>query len=477
MKERRKKQMVMQAHKYGGLRLQTINIILVVTAVLVSIILLVAVNNLLGTFRSLEEATDTYVTCQNDARDMMDASDYLTEQVRAFAATGEVTYLENYFEESEVVQRRDRALENMERNMPDSDALDYLEEALEQSIILMDREYYSMRLVVQARDYELSSFPQQVRDVKLSDRDRKLSPRDQMDRAKDMLYDNEYRSKKDKISKNVEDSLDQVLMTAETDHTKSAEAMETTVHTVSGFIAGMMLLFIAVVSMLIWLVIRPLEANIEHINNKAPLPMKGAYEMRYMASVFNRMYDDLNEQRDRLAYEAVHDHLTGLYNRAGFEECFQKVDRDSVALLLVDVDHFKDINDTYGHETGDMILQQVARQLRENFRQEDHICRIGGDEFAIILFFSDSSIKPVLKQKFEWINDGLMHPTGSLPPVSLSAGVAFGDRPDPSPNMYRDADEALYGVKRAGRGDIGFYGDEPKSLREGAAPEPSEPRE
>ena len=97
--------------------------------------------------------------------------------------------------------------------------------------------------------------------------------------------------------------------------------------------------------------------------------------------------------------------------------------------------------------------------IRDNFRAEDYVCRIGGDEFAVIMLFADSSMKPQIEEKISIINHELRNPPGTLPQVSLSVGVAAGDRKNPTPDMFKDADAALYAVKRAGRNGCAFYGE------------------
>lgn len=112
-----------------------------------------------------------------------------------------------------------------------------------------------------------------------------------------------------------------------------------------------------------------------------------------------------------------------------------------------------------GHSVGDLILKRVVNLIQTQFRAEDYICRIGGDEFAIIMLFVDSSMRAQVLEKINAINKQLQEPTGSLPKASLSVGVAFGDRKNATEDMFKDADAALYEVKRTGRNGCAFYGD------------------
>lgn len=88
-----------------------------------------------------------------------------------------------------------------------------------------------------------------------------------------------------------------------------------------------------------------------------------------------------------IRHQAEHDAMTELLNRRSFEKLLKihEEGNSSYALILVDVDTFKSVNDTYGHDMGDHILKKVAENLRKAFRSIDYVCRIGGDEFAVIM--------------------------------------------------------------------------------------------
>ena len=122
-----------------------------------------------------------------------------------------------------------------------------------------------------------------------------------------------------------------------------------------------------------------------------------------------------------------------------------------MALILIDVDYFKSVNDTYGHAVGDRVLKRVAEILRHSFRSVDIICRIGGDEFVVVMTRANSSMRQLVMNKINRANELLQHPKDDLPPVSLSVGVAFSDRENPQGDIFKDADTALYKVKEAGR--------------------------
>ena len=135
----------------------------------------------------------------------------------------------------------------------------------------------------------------------------------------------------------------------------------------------------------------------------------------------------------------------------------ESADTDHLALILIDVDNFKTVNDNYGHAVGDRVLKRVADILRSSFRSVDILCRIGGDEFAVVMTRVNSSMRQLVLNKITQANELLQNPKDDLPPVSLSVGVAFSDRENPQGDIFRDADTALYRVKRRGRKGCEIY--------------------
>ena len=159
----------------------------------------------------------------------------------------------------------------------------------------------------------------------------------------------------------------------------------------------------------------------------------------------------------REQYKATHDSLTGLYNRAGYEHILTLIDPRTDFLLLFDVDRFKTVNDTFGHETGDRVLQKTAEAIQRNFRSVDYICRLGGDEFVVILTQANVRDENQIALRIDRINEELQNTDDGLPPTSVSVGIAHGASvPDPE-HLMEYADEALYHTKRHGRHGHTFY--------------------
>jgi len=168
----------------------------------------------------------------------------------------------------------------------------------------------------------------------------------------------------------------------------------------------------------------------------------------------------LNTQR-KLEYEATHDSLTGLWNRIAWKKLLaaelERVHRDgsSVAVLMIDVDHFKSVNDTYGHSAGDAVLGNVGEALRSLVRAYDHAGRYGGEEFIVL---AQQLSPPGVRDYAERIRKTLAelitrHEEADIS-VTVSIGAVFIDElgEELSPDfMVRMADQALYKAKARGR--------------------------
>jgi diguanylate cyclase (GGDEF)-like protein len=126
-------------------------------------------------------------------------------------------------------------------------------------------------------------------------------------------------------------------------------------------------------------------------------------------------------------------------------------------MLLFDVDDFKSINDTYGHEAGDKALVKLAEVLKSNFRSDDHICRIGGDEFVVFMVHTNGLQKELIAAKIDQINDQLKRADDEVPYFSVSVGVAYGADAADAESLFEQTDEAMYESKKSGKRTYTFY--------------------
>lgn len=178
------------------------------------------------------------------------------------------------------------------------------------------------------------------------------------------------------------------------------------------------------------------------------------------------MHLNLNEKNDELWQLAHHDPLTGIYNRRGFEEDWKHMlsvssgHRLGVALILFDCDHFKAINDTYGHPTGDSVLQAITHTLQNTLRHGDRLYRIGGDEFATLFLDVDNDLALHTAERcIEAVSQYDFTTLGINEPVRLSAGMAYATGTDVETlsSLPKQADIAMYHAKRPGKNKIAVY--------------------
>jgi two-component system, cell cycle response regulator len=180
------------------------------------------------------------------------------------------------------------------------------------------------------------------------------------------------------------------------------------------------------------------------------------------------LQDQLRRTQRKLAEQAITDELTGLKNRRAFderiEEEFRRAQRysDPVSLIMVDLDHFKDVNDRFGHPFGDVVLRGAAEQLRASTRDPDICTRYGGEEFAVILPKTHlSGALAVAERIWKYLGSREYQPPNGAEPIRVTAslGVAFFPSKDVTSAelLLRFADEALYRAKAAGRNSICLY--------------------
>ncbi|WEK04486.1 MAG: diguanylate cyclase [Candidatus Devosia phytovorans] len=168
------------------------------------------------------------------------------------------------------------------------------------------------------------------------------------------------------------------------------------------------------------------------------------------------------EREQQWKMRALTDPLTALPNRRAFERGIDnlRLDKDQAALLIIDLDHFKLVNDTHGHAAGDYVLQQVSLILRANMRNGDLLSRLGGEELAVLLpdtgTVDAKLIAERLRQAIEALN---IHWENQTISITASFGVVVGLGTLASAEMFARADAALYAAKNTGRNRVVFSGE------------------
>ncbi|CAM3384017.1 putative bifunctional diguanylate cyclase/phosphodiesterase [Halomonas lysinitropha] len=184
---------------------------------------------------------------------------------------------------------------------------------------------------------------------------------------------------------------------------------------------------------------------------------------RNLVGVFSDISQIKDSQR-KIEYLASHDTLTGLPNRSLFQDrahqAFSQArsSKRKMALMILDLDHFKDINDTLGHEVGDALLRQVAAQLRKRVRDVDTVARIGGDEFAVVFADCDVRKTALFAQHLMERLAGTFEVRGSHLRITASAGLAlYPEDGDDVDTLCQAAEIAMYRAKESGRNRLRLY--------------------
>lgn len=194
------------------------------------------------------------------------------------------------------------------------------------------------------------------------------------------------------------------------------------------------------------------------------IPIAGDDELARVGLAFNAMADKLHQSRSELHDQALHDPLTGLANRTLFMErmaqAIARSDRKGTdfSVLYLDLDNFKAVNDTLGHEVGDTLLAAVSERLKESLRLEDTPARLGGDEFAVLLEEADLGGAIETAKRLTDTFGGTWATAASEVPITFSIGVAVREGREGLDHLLRRADAAMYAAKAAGKGQWQVFG-------------------
>ena len=446
--------------KDRSVKLRTVNIVFSISVFIIITILLAANLMVNNGYRRFSEATNNYIQAEVAANGLERGSDVLTESVRAFAVTGDIRYLNDYFTELHETKQRDKAVETIGQLIKDRESLPYqhLQEGLALSNELMKREYRSMLLTSSAYGIDVQTLPKELQDFEFPIEE--MTEEEQKEQAIALVFDDEYASAKEEIRKNVRIATSELIRSSSDSIQSMKQTLQTMLTAQSILLVIIALLILAEVLFITMQVRKPLTKFIEQMKAEEKLKPRGASELLFVAHVYNEVFAKTRKSQRQLAYEATHDPLTGLLNRSAYEMFMDNADTDHIALVIVDVDDFKSINDTYGHDKGDLVLKRVAKVLSERFRSVDAICRFGGDEFVVVMTRASGAMQQLVVNKMIVMNSMLQTKEGDLPLISISAGIAFSDRKDPTGDIFKDADTALYRVKNAGRCGCAVYGEE-----------------
>ena len=187
-------------------------------------------------------------------------------------------------------------------------------------------------------------------------------------------------------------------------------------------------------------------------------------EQENILTIIGKLVDvsSFEQEKEQLKTQAERDGLTRLYNFESSKKLIKNkllvMDSDALsAFIMVDIDYFKKVNDTLGHQEGNRILKKCSNLLRDSFEEEDIKARVGGDEFCV--FVDTLSEQEIIKKKCLSLSKNMQETVQGVP-ITLSIGIAFIREEDNYQTAFKHADEALYLAKEAGRARIAIYGED-----------------
>ena len=279
--------MTKKANQGAGISIKVVHAMMLVLGLLLILLLIFSSYKNSTVFTRLNKETGNYIVRQKAAHDLMEASDYLTEMTQRFTLEGDTQYLDNYFEEAFGNQRREAAITTMAENEAEQTLVNQIQEALNESNKLMYREYYAMKLVIDAK--EIKTYPDKLRGVELKPEDMNLSVEEKMDLAQKMVMGTEYYAQKELIRNDLKaglNTLDNMMTTARAETTAQ---LNSEMNTVRIFIIIVAVLLLIIIALSAYLGTIPLIRAAKCAQNGEAVPVIGAKEFRYLANSYNKL--------------------------------------------------------------------------------------------------------------------------------------------------------------------------------------------
>ena len=279
-----------------GISLRVIHIAMIVCAVIISLLLVFSTYQSAGVFSTLSRATEEYTVRQVAAHELMEASDYLTEMVQRFTLEGDTQYLDNYFEEIFVSRRREASITSMSGNESEKELVVQLQEAMNESSSLSYREYYAMKLVIEAK--EIRDYPDTLRGVELKEEDTLLSEDEKMELAREMVMGTEYYQRKEIIRTKLKDTLEMMDQLMSTTRKNTSAELNSKLTLTRVTIAVLTAAIIFLICLTAKLGTIPLMEADKRAEAGERIPVTGAKEFRTLAGKYNMMLEKCNRSKE-----------------------------------------------------------------------------------------------------------------------------------------------------------------------------------
>ena len=434
--------------KRAGVRLNHLNIVMICIGLVIATLLAVSMYRTRVSVKEVVSFTNNFLTSQQAGGMLRDFTGELGDLAISFVQSGEVGPAKAYEAKMNVINAQ------LEQYAPEASASAAANTEFENAVAAFrgrnEMERKAMRLAADTMPKAaFEALPAFLKEIELNEEEKGQEAEAKKGIAMSLLTSSSYTGLEDTIRESVDNSH----RYSSQDGQKQADRTLTDVSNIVRTEFALVLLFVVVSVLALLLnrrlIITPIRRSVENLDRREPIPEQGSYEMRHLARVYNDVLKENQEKTEKLSYTATHDALTGVYNRTEFDRYYRQIEKlQNVGIIVVDVDHFKQYNDEYGHDIGDRVLCAAVEAMKRNFRTVDHISRIGGDEFCVIMPRTGQRDAAGISGKIHDINRELSENNGDLPPVTISAGVAFWDRPTPDGSLFKDADTALLDLKK-----------------------------
>lgn len=426
------------------------------------------------TSRELErqnELTQDKLSCLLLSDQLLKGSDRLTAAITSFMATENLSYATEFLNEATVFHTRDKAITALKDKHLNEAELAPILRAKTLSDALLQEELHAIRLLYEAMGQPL---PPALSAQPLTPHEQTLSPEEKRVEARSFLFGAHYTALKDEIRDNIglfntrqsQGIRDQFEIALQQNKQQMQQQLFVNIMALSWPLALLLLLYL--------LLVRPIANYSRFLNEQsdpsgdyAPLTLHGSYELRTLGLAFNNVLVQLQEAKERLVQQnqeltvlSTTDHLTKVLNRLAMENYLNNLLESwepsiPLSVIMLDLDHFKDFNDSYGHPAGDEALHSVAEVLNDAVNaQLGLVARMGGEEFFLLL-------PGMPEDELEEFAQDILNRVRDLPiqineKQSVHLSVSLGsyttrDQLETPKLLYCYADEALYHAKQSGR--------------------------
>lgn len=445
-----------------GINVQGLSTVLLILGIIMFSLIILFNINTTTRYQSVVSTSERYLNINVNVYSMQKSSDTMTTQVRqAVASSLKSQYIIDYFTEYDS-ENCETCVENLRLLLDDgygSEAIAYINSAYSKIKSINQREIHAMRLSAYAAGIRESFLPGSLKEYDLDTSELSMTKDEMQALAYTLVYDSEYMALRSSIDDDI-DSANQLIdsyMTSALSESQKSYHVATLRLRIAIIIA--LTIFILIAVGLLGLLLMPIHRCINSISEDVLMNPGPSYEINYLVATYNDLYEKNKNAKLYLKDKAEHDALTGLFNRTAFDglaDFFADV-KQPFALMVIDIDRFKDINDTFGHNIGDAALKYVADMLKKTFRSNDYLVRYGGDEFVVLMTDITFSDREIIGQKIESINGILNHPDkNDFPAFTISVGVSFSSSGFHD-HLFEEADYALYKSKKNGRGCLTFF--------------------